>query len=42
MNAILIECNESKEYELIVRDKQLIRYTILLDDNGSILYKEKL
>ena len=42
MNAILIDCSGSTQYELIVRDEQLIRYTILLDDNGSILRKEKL
>lgn len=42
MNAIQIECEDNLKYELIVRDTELIRYFLLLDENGSILKKEKL
>lgn len=42
MNAILIECNDFREYELIIRDAELIRYFLLVDENGTVKRKEKL
>ena len=42
MNAIQIECDGILKYELIVRDKNLVRYSLLLNEKGTILKKEKL
>jgi hypothetical protein len=42
MNAIQIECDDSRKYELIVRDTELIRYFLLVSEDGEILKKEKL
>lgn len=42
MNAIQIDCDNSRHFELIVRDKDLIRYFLLVGEEGEILKKEKL
>ena len=42
MNAILIESKGVKSYELIVRDKDLVRFSLLLSESGDMLRKEKL
>ncbi|MCK3683324.1 hypothetical protein [Maribellus sp. YY47] len=42
MNAILIECEDHREYELIIRDAELIRYFFLVDEDGAVKRKEKL
>lgn len=42
MNAIKIECKGILQYELIVRDNELQRYFLLLNETGDILKKEKL
>ncbi|WP_372772968.1 hypothetical protein [Mangrovibacterium sp.] len=42
MNAIFIECEESRKYELIVRDSELIRYFLLVNQDGEVAEKEKL
>lgn len=42
MNAIVIHHGETVSYELIVRDRDLIRYILLLDLSGEVLSKEKL
>ncbi|MCE4564899.1 hypothetical protein INQ51_11320 [Maribellus sp. CM-23] len=42
MNAILIECDDKREYELIIRDTELVRYFLLADEEGNVKRKEKL
>lgn len=42
MNAILIESQGIQIYELIVRDAELVRYTLLLNESGETQGKEKL
>ncbi len=42
MNAIQIDCEGTRRFELIVRDNQLIRYFLLVSEGGEILKKEKL
>lgn len=42
MNAIYIECDDLQKFELIVRDSELTRYTLLLNESGEVLEKEKL
>ena len=42
MNAIAIHRRTAVNYELIVRDKNLIRYFLLLDLSGEVIEKEKL
>jgi len=42
MNAIMIECEKSVKFELIVRDEALNRYFLLLSPNGEVSEKEKL
>lgn len=42
MNAIYIECDDTQNFELIVRDSELIRFTLLLNESGEVLEKEKL
>lgn len=40
MNAIKIYCREVLKYELIVRDQNLTRYSLLLDAQGEIIDKK--
>lgn len=42
MNAIAIEANDGQKFELIVRNTELIRYTLLMTDDGELIEKEKL
>ena len=42
MNAIRIECKDEIQYEMIVRDEMLVRYTLLLNVEGKILNKKQL
>ncbi|MCW0483383.1 hypothetical protein [Gaoshiqia sediminis] len=42
MNAITIQRANETTYELIVRDDQLTRFTLLLNSNGEVIEKEKL
>lgn len=42
MNAISILCDEKQKYEVIVRDKDLNRYFLLIRTNGEVAEKEKL
>lgn len=42
MNAIAIHYGGLIKYELIVRDRNLIRYSLLLDLSGEVIEKEKL
>jgi hypothetical protein len=42
MNAIAIHEQGSVQYELIVRDEELIRYFLLVSSSGEVLEKEKL
>lgn len=42
MNAIAIHEQDSVQYELIVRDENLIRYFLLVTASGEVLEKEKL
>ncbi|MGB4204703.1 MAG: hypothetical protein WBJ84_03675 [Bacteroidales bacterium] len=42
MNCIAVNSNESVIYELIIRDKQLIRYLATSDDKGKISTPEPL
>ncbi|HKJ43454.1 MAG TPA: hypothetical protein VKA27_15260 [Sunxiuqinia sp.] len=42
MSAIAIYRENMINYELIVRDHQLNRYFLLLDENGKVIEKEKL
>ncbi len=42
MNAIAIHLENEIKYELIIRDKKLIRYFLLLNSNGEVIEKEKL
>ena len=42
MNCIAVHSNESVIYELIIRDKQLIRYLATSDDKGKISTPELL
>ena len=42
MNTILIEKENSSQYEIIVRDKELIRYLLIMDEHGNITKNEKL
>jgi hypothetical protein len=42
MNAIAIHHHDLTTYELIVRDRDLIRYSLLLDLSGEVIEKEKL
>lgn len=42
MNVIEIRENEIVGYELIVRDETLIRYSLLLNENGGLIQKSKL
>ncbi len=37
MNAILIESHDLKKYEIIIRDKQLNRFLLILSDTGEII-----
>jgi hypothetical protein len=37
MNAILIEMQDLKKYEIIIRDKQLNRFLLMLSDTGRII-----
>lgn len=37
MNSILIESLALKRYELIIRDKQLNRFLLLLDESGEVI-----
>jgi hypothetical protein len=42
MNTIVIMEGDRTEYELIDRDEELIRYTLLLTDDGKEISKVKL
>jgi hypothetical protein len=42
MNIISIQTNNKLRYELIVRDQNLIRYTVLVNELGEILKKKLL
>lgn len=42
MNCIAIHSTGSVQYELIVRDKDLTRFLILIDQAGQIIKEEKL
>ncbi len=42
MNAIAIHENDLIEYELIVRDEELVRYFLLVSANGKVIDKERL
>lgn len=42
MNVIEICEDEIVAYELIVRDESLIRYSLLLNDKGGLIHKNKL
>lgn len=42
MNVIEIRENEVVGYELIVRDKELIRFSLLLNERGGLIQKTKL
>jgi hypothetical protein len=42
MNTIQIEKDNTIQYEIIVRDKDLTRFLLILDENGSELKFEKL
>ena len=42
MNCITVHSNNKLYYEFIVRDKDLIRYLLLLDNKGSKISLEKL
>ena len=42
MNAIKIEYKDEIQYELIVRDEMLVRYSLLLNDKGEILNNRQL
>ncbi|MGV8091507.1 MAG: hypothetical protein AB2L24_06520 [Mangrovibacterium sp.] len=42
MNAIAIHEKNTVQYELIVRDSNLIRYFLLVSSSGEVLEKEKL
>ncbi len=42
MNAIMIECKKSVNFELIVRDEALNRYFLLISPSGEVSEKEKL
>lgn len=42
MNAIEISEDEIVGYELIIRDKDLIRYSLLLNEKGGLIQKSKL
>ncbi|WP_461630577.1 hypothetical protein [Labilibaculum euxinus] len=40
MNAIKINYSDLQNFEIIVRDQNLIRYSLLLDAQGKILDKK--
>jgi len=42
MNAIKIEQKNEIQYELIVRDEMLVRYSLLLNEEGGLLHKKQL
>jgi len=42
MNAIQIECNDEIQFELIIRDEMLVRFSLLLNDEGELLNKRQL
>ncbi|WP_423130508.1 hypothetical protein [Gaoshiqia sp. Z1-71] len=42
MNGIHIQNQENEQYELIVRDDQLIRYFLLVNETGEVLDKARL
>ena len=42
MNAIKIEYNEETQFELIIRDEMLVRYSLLLNEAGELLNKRQL
>jgi hypothetical protein len=42
MNCIAIHANGSIQYELVVRDKDLTRFLIIIDPAGQIIKEEKL
>ena len=42
MNAIIISNSIETFYEIIYRDKDLVRFEMLLDQNGKVLSKQKL
>lgn len=42
MNAIEISENEIVGYELIIRDEELIRFSLLLNEKGGLIQKSKL
>jgi hypothetical protein len=42
MNAIAIHENNLIEYELIVRDEELVRYFLLVSAAGEVIDKERL
>ena len=42
MNSILRNKGNRLEYEIIVRDPQMMRYLLLISDNGTLLEERKL
>ncbi|MGE0088935.1 MAG: hypothetical protein AB7S50_05595 [Bacteroidales bacterium] len=42
MNAILISNFSETFYEIILRDKELVRFELFLDENGTVISNQKL
>jgi len=42
MNCIIIDNKKEKDYEIIYRDSELIRYLLFLDQNGTEIKHQKL